>query len=407
MIGIITAFALAPLTAQRPTALVVTDSVHYAEVQNREPMLAQLHDGSLFVTGFPRYPHEPPRAPSMWVSRDDGHTWARVDVGSPSDGAVGNSDVDLAVGPDGTFYFVTMGFDRTRSAGTHITVGVSHDQGSTWTWTQLSGAPYVDRPWIEVGPDSTAHVIWNDGNGVYHVSSGDRGVTWDRRPKVSDRGGSSHLAIGPNGELAVRISPLSASGNRFDEGMDWIAVSTDGGDSWRTLVPPGTRVWGPPSDQGLLSRWVEPLAWDETGSLFYLWSEGQEVILARSSDRGNTWTPWRIARSDDVSFYPYLVSGPGGRLAASWFSSPNDLHVTVALIQFAQPTGAAAPTVISSDPIRPSSWTEQDGSMTGDTAGEYAPVAFLADGALGLVTPLQDPRDGRMGFTWWRLALRD
>jgi hypothetical protein len=397
-------FAAPPIDAQQPTSLVVIDSVHHTDIQNREPMLAQLPNGSLFVTGFPRLPHEPARAPSLWVSRSGGRDWTRVDVGSPSEGATGNSDVDLAVGPDGTLYFVTMGFDRSRGVGTHIAVGVSHDQGSTWTWTRLSNVPYVDRPWIEVAPDGTAHVIWNDGTGVFHVVSTDRGHTWPAKPKVHERGGSSHLAIGPHGELAVRITPLSASGNRFDDGIDSLAISTDTGDSWHMVDAPGTRAWSATPGAGPVPRWVEPLAWDETGSLYSLWSEGPDVYLGQSRDRGTTWRRWRIANGEGNAFYPYLAAGSGGRLAASWFSLSDRLVVTVALISFDNPNGD--PTVIVSEPIVPSSWLETDGGLRGDTAGEYVPVAFLGDGDLGLVTPLQDPRADRFGFTWWRLAPR-
>jgi len=47
--------------------------------------------------------------------------------------------------------------------------------------------------------------------------------------RSSARGGSSHLAIGPNGWLAVRITPPSAACKKFDAGADPIAVSTHEG----------------------------------------------------------------------------------------------------------------------------------------------------------------------------------
>jgi len=30
-----------------------------------------------------------------------------------------------------------------------------------------------------IAPDGTAHVIWNDNNGVYHTVSEDGGLTWN------------------------------------------------------------------------------------------------------------------------------------------------------------------------------------------------------------------------------------
>ncbi len=47
-----------------------------------------------------------------------------------------------------------------------------------------------------------------------------------------------------------------------------------------------------------------------------------------------------------------------------------------------------------------------DGVVSNDPAGEYLAIAFLRDGTLGVVTPLQNVADKRMGFTWWRFEGR-
>ena len=326
-------------------------------------------------------------------------------MGAPGQGAVGNSDTDLAVAPDGTVYFVSMGFDRTSGEGTHITIGVSRDNARSWSWTYLARNSLVDRPWIEVAPDGTAHVIWNDDHGVYHTVSSDGGLTWEARPQINARGGSSHLAVGPSGEVAVRITPISASGNRYDAGVDLIAVSTDRGLTWTRHAVPGSLDWeytGP----GAVARWVEPLAWDADGYLYHLWSEGREMWLGRSTDLGVTWSFWRIARDDEKVFYPYLVARGSGELAATWFSSADGKSVRVAVIQTGEVGSDAQPHVVLSEPLRFESWMEYEGEWMRDTAGEYVPVAYLQNGDLAVVTPLQDARGGRFGFTWWRLELR-
>ena len=393
------------LSRPTTTSIVVADTINYTDVQNCEPMVAELADGTLLVTGFPRAPHLPARPPSLWRSADGGQSWERVNVGAPEQGAVGNSDTDLAVAPDGTVYFVSMGFDRTSGEGTHITIGVSRDNARSWSWTYLAQNPMVDRPWVEVAPDGPAHVIWNDDNGVYHAVSSDGGLTWGDRPKISARGGSSHLAVGPNGEVAVRITPISASGNRYDADVDLIAVSTDRGQTWTRNSVPGSLDWeytGP----GAVARWVEPLAWDADGYLYHLWSEGREMWLGRSTDHGVTWSKWRIARDDDVVFYPYLVARGSGELAATWFSSADGKSVRVAVIETGEVGSDAQPFVVLSAPLRFESWMESDGEWIRDTAGEYVPVAYLKDGDLAVVTPLQDVLENRFGFTWWRLELR-
>ena len=163
-------------------------------------MLVQHPNGTVFVTGYNRI------RPRLWKSTDLGATWSEVNVGMPRDGAVGNSDLDLAVAPDGTLYFVQMTYDLRAQEGVQLAVGVSRDAGSSWRWSTVSRARYNDRPWIKVAPNGSVHLIWNDGSGVLHTISRDRGATWAPPSHIHDRGGSSHLAVGPRGELATAPS---------------------------------------------------------------------------------------------------------------------------------------------------------------------------------------------------------
>lgn len=391
----------APLQGQDTPArgLSLVEVVHHADFQNREPMLVETTDGTLLVSGFPRLPHEPARAPSLWRSGDGGASWTRGNTGNPADGAVGNSDTDFAMGPDGTVYYVTMGFNRTTGQGTHVAIGISRDQGAVWTWSTLVRADRVDRPWVNVAPDGTVHVIWNDGGGVHHRRSTDGGATWTVQPQVNSLGGSGSMAVGPGGELAVRVTPVSASGAQYDEGVDLVAVSTDKGVSWNRNPPPEPQHWAPRTGQAF-PRWVEPLAWDASGRLYYLWSAGRSMWLGRSTDRGRTWDTWKISQNDGSAYYPFLVAGNDGELAATWFSGVEGGSVRVALIKM---EGDAGPSVQYSEPLRYESWQAGESGRVRDPNGEYVPISFLSDGDVGVVTPLQDPDGLGVGFTWWRL----
>jgi hypothetical protein len=386
----------ASVAAQPRDALVLRPPVHHLEAIAREPMIVQHPDGTLFVTGYGE-----PR-PRLWRSKDAGATWTSVDVGTEKDGAAGNSDVDLAMAPDGTLYFAAMTYDRKTSEGVRIAMGVSRDAGATWTWTELSKTRFDDRPWVEVAPDGTAHAIWNDGDGVSYSRSRDGGRTWQEQPRIHPQGHSSHLAVGPAGEIAVRITPVSASGNKQHPGVELIAVSTDGGATWKKHVPPGTRAWTFPfADNDPMPRWVEPIAWDAAGHLYYLWTDPSGVSLARSTGRGATWTTWKIAEGGALRYFPYLVARGKGELAATWFSGRKaDIKVHVARID----ASGNRPRLTMAPAITPDSW--QFGQKPGevrsrDTAGEYAPVAFLGDGRLAIVTTIQDDQQKRLGFSFW------
>ena len=387
--------------------LVATDSVEHLDRLAREPMVVELSDGTLFVTGYGGHYGEVEKIPDLWRSRDHGATWESVNVGRNADGAIGNSDVDLAVGRDDTLYFVAMSYDNKKNEGVRIAIGASKNAGATWTWRVLSETRFDDRPWIGVTPHGTAHVIWNDGNGVRYEVSQDRGASWKERPRINDQGCSSHLAVGPHGEIAVRITPLSASGNKFTPGVDLIAVSRDGGKTWQKHPAPGERDWSPDENKGT-PRWVEPVAWDADGALYSLWGSTKGLWLARSLDQGETWTSWHIVDRDDVSYYPYLTARGHGELAATWSSGKGDtLQAHVAAIHVGD--GKQPPRIIESQPFQTDAWARQKNPgdpMHRDTAGEYIPVIFLRAGGLGVVTTIQNGPEKRLGFKWWKFVER-
>ena len=381
---------------ENKASLILSAPVEHVEKLAREPMIVEHPDGTLFVTGY----GEP--LPILFKSTDKGMTWTSISVGTIEDGAVGNSDVDLAVAPDGTLYFITMTFDRTTFEGTQISIGSSRDGGATWSWNLLSKTRYDDRPWVEVTPDGVAHAIWNDGSGVAYAVSRDRGLTWTEQPRIHPQGGSSHLAIGPAGEIAVRISPVSASANVFHQGVDLVAVSVDGGKSWTKRTVPGVREWTfPYRDDDQMPRWVEPVAWDAAGRLYLFWTDPAGLHLARSNDRGATWTAWQIASGGDLRYFPYLVARGTGELAASWHSSLARVDTHVARIDVND--GDTPPILTEAPPFQIDAFSldaKPGETPRRNTAGEYVPVAFLRDGRIAVVTTIQNQRGKRFGFTF-------
>jgi hypothetical protein len=391
--------------AQKGGQLRLSAPVNHVGKRARETMIVEHPSGALFVAGYGE------STPTLWKSSDRGKTWHEVNVGSSADGAVGNSDVDLGVAPDGTLYFVTMEFNRKTFEGIGIFVGVSKDSGNKWTWTTLSKTRFDDRPWIEVAPNGHAHVIWNDGAGVCHAVSRDGGTTWTEGLRLHEAGGSSHLAIGPAGEVAVRITPASASGHKLERDVDLIAVSTDDGKTWRKSGPPGTRVWFDMHDKAIgskpehIPRWVEPIAWDAQGNLYSLWSQGITVWLAQSKNKGQSWREWRILDAPHGAYFPYLAADGPGELAATWFSGPlGKSQANVSRISV--PADATSLIVRTAAPFTPETWwsdQKPDEPRQRDTGGEYFPIAFLRDGSVVVVTTIEDDQKDRFGFSFWRV----
>lgn len=152
---------------------------------------------------------------------------------------------------------------------------------------------------------------------------------------------------------------------------------------------------------------VEPLAWDAAGALYYFWTEPGSIWLARSMDQGSTWQAWRIAQPTDPAFYPYLVARRKGELAATWFSGLGDTwRAHVARID----VGDRNAPVVSETTIVPDTWgltSRRESLDRRSAAGEYLAIIFLRDGSLAVVSPIQNERAARFGFTFWRLRTRD
>jgi hypothetical protein len=371
--------------------------VEYLDTLTREPMLVQAKSGDLFVAGYNRV------RPGLWKSGDVGSSWSRVNVGSRDAGATGNSDVDLTIAPDGTLYFANLTFDGTVGEGRSVSMGVSHDMGMTWHWSMLSQVRFDDRPWVRVTPNGTAHVVWSDDHGVSHARSIDGGLTWIRTGRISDRGGSSHMTVGPHGEIAVQISPGAAGGNKCDAGTDIVAVSTDDGTTWQKHPAAGSpRQSGCEEVPGFIPRWVDPIAWTRNG-LNALWTDSIGVRLSVSHDLGETWTTSTIVSrqpGDPTAYFPYLTAADRGELAATWFTGIGDnLRWHVALIDA---TGPGDPRVQQSAAMPLES--RRGEPARADTGGEYIPVKFLNDRTIAVVSPIQNAQAGRLGFVFWRFG---
>ncbi len=391
--------------AQSNTELIVKNKIDHITSLAREPMVCEHPNGTLFVSGY----RNGSGSPQLWKSNSAGKTWQKVEVGTTDQGAIGNSDVDLFIDVKGNIYLLSMtfsklpenleNFDYSSMKGERIAVGVSKDEGQSWHWKTISENDYDDRPWITATTDGTLHIIWNDGKGVHHVVSSNEGETWQNRPDISTKGGSSFLASGYHGQLAARVTPLSASGQKMDEGIDLIRLSVDHGKTWKDVAIPGNRTWT--KDFSGVPRWVEPLVLDEKDRMYLLWSEGETLKLGISKDYGTSWEEHNIAQSRDTLYFPYMEMSEQGILC-TWVSGFNENIRHHAAILNIEEGNIQINTL---EPQKLDIWSRIPiGDYQRSTGGEYFPVIPLKNGNFGMVTTIQNSKANREGFTWWELV---
>jgi hypothetical protein len=109
-----------------------------------------------------------------------------------------------------------------------------------------------------------------------------------------------------------------------------------------------------------------------------------------------------------VLHYPYLVARGSGELAATWFSGRGEtLQAYVARIEVSDVD--ASPRMTTSQPFQIDSWDagdRPDDVPIRGSAGEYLALAFLSDGGIGVVGPIQNKKAGRVGFSWRTIGAR-
>ncbi len=227
-----------------------------------------------------------------YVSFDGGATWTNVQLphltfqtgapqGTPLYDMDSAGDPALSFGPDNTVYYANLVFSRLNSAS-GVVVSISHDGGLTWSEPSIvrldgvdaNGNPlptgvFNDKEWVAVDP--------NNANVAY--------VTW-----------TTFLADG--------TSPVVVS------------KTTNGGETWSDQVQIDPLSGFTPGGITPFSSGTYPLV-DKHGNLYVAYetavcqtlacnlsTDHDEVVVAKSTDGGATFTNTQVALDFDFPFNP-------------------------------------------------------------------------------------------------------
>jgi hypothetical protein len=194
------------------------------------------------------------------------------------------AEFSSATAPNDPQLMVASAIKEVTPGRTLCTVYVSRDGGTVWTevdaWPDTGFQPAFD-PWVAIGGDGIIHAIGiartNQGTRAVYTQSSDQGVSWS---------------------AARAVTPLDARSLHFGADKDCLTVRADG-----TIYVAFSQVLTlPPTGAG-------------------------ELVVARSSDGGLTWTP----RDSGIKGNPNgIVADPDGTLVVTFVGGAIPGYGTVA-----------------------------------------------------------------------------
>lgn len=280
----------------------------------------------------------------VYRSTDGGTTWsvgflpglvrANTSAPGPYESA---GDPAVVSGPNNTFWYANLAFDRTDNANA-VAASRSADGGRSWVThfvVQTSAVQgkglFNDKEWIASDPTdrtgNTAYVTWTEFSGsssnIVIAKTTDGGLTWSAPAPVSNQyvndQGSTVLVDG-TGHVYVTFETFNGSSDSVA-----FAVSTNGGASFLTrLIAPVNDIPSPLPGATFRDDSFPALALSGS-SLHVVWSNWNgvdaDVVYMRSTNAGATWSdPVTIGGGPGDQFFPWVAAGTGGRVYASWFN---------------------------------------------------------------------------------------
>ena len=335
----------APVTAtapgdQRPSALVdiatdATDPGHFADT---EPSIAvnpaNVQDIAVVTFSEPWGPGE--KAP-VWRSSDGGRTWRKDRLLPQIDPDFGGpADQQLTFSPTGKLFLVTLGVDANDALRNKIMRA-----GATPGEMLLGAAFGDDQP--QLGLHRTTgtcaariYSAWLDtrnGSKSMVTASGDEGTNVE----TSTAGHSfpnrtTRLAVGQNDAYVIFKARVPGSITGMFENAKFMVRRTDDcGKTWGGLGPDGVSVTGASQAttlftnefgnraKGKVARARSSDAWiaaGPDGSVYAVYVNRDngiaQLFVARSTDRGVTWTSNRATDGRNHSAYPEIAVAANG-----------------------------------------------------------------------------------------------
>lgn len=251
---------------------------------------------------------------NLWISKDRGETWEPHPYGR---NALGSGDSYTAIAKDGTIYYTDLYLWSS-------TIDTSKDGGETWLRNPFATVTRVgDRQWLRMGPTvnalpgsqaETLYMIYNDipqGLIIQRSRWTNQGLVWvmgnNRLPVSTTAGSRDYFAVDQNDGTIYLPNK--------DGGGIAMYVSTDGANSF-------TRHQVISTSEDIQNIFTAADT-DNEGNVYLTWSNQDHVFLGVSTDMGATWTTTQVTDTNGTRVLPWLVAGDPGRVALTWYDTPD------------------------------------------------------------------------------------
>ena len=251
---------------------------------------------------------------NLWISKDYGETWEPHPYGR---NALGSGDSYTAIAKDGTIYYTDLYLWSS-------TIDTSKDGGETWIRNALATVTRVgDRQWLRMGPtvgappgsqSETLYMIYNDipqGLVIQRSRWTNKGLVWvmgNHRLPVSTSAGSRDY-------FAVDKTDGTIYLPNKDGGGIAMYVSTDGADSFERYQVLTT-------NEDIQNIFIAADV-DNEGNVYLTWSNQAHVFLGTSTDKGASWEITQVTKTNGTRVLPWVVAGDPGRVALTWYETPD------------------------------------------------------------------------------------
>lgn len=374
----------APPAAGQTMVNVATDATDPFNLRDTEPSIAvnPANPQEIIIVTFSE-PWESQQGAPIWRSTDGGATWTKIRVISqPPTGGAGPGDQAVMFNPTGRLFVAELesgpgigtkplnyiyrqngGVDSPFLRG--LTYGDDQPLIATQRATAGPCANHLYSPWLGFPhpSDSTkreqskvSHSA-DDGANMTEVGAGDN----SQHPNRTTR-----IAVAPSGRVYVvykarHVGQPAAA--RFERAQFRVNRSDDCGATWSVLGAGGVSVHGPDTVQtwftnefgnaakGEVNRARSSDAWiavdpsDEDVYVVYTNLDGSgrgQLFVARSTDRGLSWTSTQVTDGLNHSAFPEIAVADNGAVGVLFIDYDDSGPATIFRHRFARSTDDGA-----------------------------------------------------------------